>query len=147
MARKCLSLISALCGQCRSSHHWHQRGAWGCMAVGQLWALLQLSVKKLPCSPPAGLSLLPWRSSGPCFRVHVSTRTSTGTSPPRGDTKGEVRVVDVPAPQGPCYLGDLYASVVFFCLEDLLLPPALMGFSLHLVTTGSGLPPAVGAVT
>ena len=56
-------------------------------------------------------------------------------------------MVGVPAPQGPACLGDLVVSVVIFCLGVLLLPPALVGFSHHLVTMGSDLPPVLGVVT
>lgn len=75
--------------------------------------------KKSPCSPPPGPSLLPRRSSGLSLRVHVGTRTSTGTSLPWHDTKGGESLVCL-------YLGDLSASMVF-CLRGLLLPPALVG--------------------
>lgn len=40
------------------------------------------------------------------------------------------------------HLGDLCALVVFFCLGGLLLPSALVDFSLHLITPASDLPPS-----
>lgn len=111
------------------------KAAWLWVGSGLCWSSLQ------PFSWPI--------SSSRGAQGHPSEPTLVPGHPqaPWGDTKGEVRVVGVPAPRGPPCLGDLTASVVFLCLGVLLLPPVLVGFLHHLATVGSDLPPALGLVT